>query len=215
MRKIVPAAFLFLLGMTAAEAAEQYYEVGGMAGGGLLNTTTLTSAAGSATAGFKPGAAFGFLVGNQMYSRLSGEVRYMYQMSDLKLESGGNEAVFSGQTHLIYYDLIYQVSPRQSKVKLFAAGGGGVKVFRGTGAEAAYQPLSNFAYLTRTRQVEPMVSLGGGMKVPLNAHTFLRVEIRDFLSPFPDQVIAPAPHVSGGGWLHDLVPMVGLSYTFK
>ncbi|MCL5745596.1 MAG: outer membrane beta-barrel protein [Acidobacteria bacterium] len=215
MRKIAQAAFLFLLGVTAVEAAEQFYEVGGMAGGGLLNTTTLTSTAGSATAGFKPGAVFGVLVGNQMYSRLSGEARYLYQMSDLKLASGGTEVTFGGQTHLIHYDLIYQVSPRQSKVKLFIAGGGGVKVFRGTGTEAAYQPLGNFAYLTKTRQVEPMLSVGGGMKVPLNPHTFLRVEIRDFLSPFPDQVIAPAPHVSGGGWLHDLVPTVGISYTFK
>lgn len=215
MRTIPGAVFVFLVGATAVASAEQYYEVGGLAGAGLLNTTTLTGGAGSATAGFKPGAAFGVLVGNQMYHRLSGEVRYLYQMSDLKLASGGAEATFGGQTHLIHYDLIYQVNARESKINLFVAGGAGVKVFRGTGTEAAYQPLSNFGYLTKTQQVKPMVSVGGGMKVPLSAHTFLRAEIRDFISPFPGNVIAPAPRVSGGGWLHDLVPMVGVSFTFK
>ena len=215
MRTIAAAASVFLLSVTAMAGAGQYYEIGGMAGAGLLNTTTLNGPAGSATAGFKPGPAFGVLIGNQMYSRLSGEVRYLYQMSDLKLDSGGAEATFGGRTHLIHYDLIYRLSGRESKVKVFVAGGAGVKIFQGTGTEAAYQPLSNFAYLTKTRQVEPMASAGGGVKVPLGPHTFLRMEVRDYLSPFPGNVITPAPRVSGGGWLHDIVPTVGVSYLFQ
>ena len=41
-----------------------------------------------------------------------------------------------------------------------------------------------------------------------------RVEVHDFLTPFPKQVIAPNQGAKVGGWLQDFVPMVGISYLF-
>ena len=37
-----------------------------------------------------------------------------------------------------------------------------MKLFRGTGAEEAYQPLSQFGYFTKTQAIKPMISVGGG-----------------------------------------------------
>jgi hypothetical protein len=50
-----------------------------------------------------------------------------------------------------HYDLIFKTTRTKGKVQLFAAVGGGMKVFRATGREAAYQPLSQFGYFTRTQ----------------------------------------------------------------
>jgi hypothetical protein len=90
-----------------------------------------------------------------------------------------------------------------------------VKVFQGTGVEAAYQPLMQYAYLTKMRQLEPLASFGAGVKYSIAKRVMLRAEVRDYISPFPSQVIAPAMNATfGHGFLHDFVPMVGLSCAF-
>jgi hypothetical protein len=89
-----------------------------------------------------------------------------------------------------------------------------MKIFRGTGAEAAYQPLNQYGYFTKTTQVEPMASVGGGIMYSLTSRMFLRVEFRDFITPFPKDIIAPAPNAKYGSILNDFVPMVGISYLF-
>jgi hypothetical protein len=76
------------------------------------------------------------------------------------------------------------------------------------------QDLIQYAALTHTEQVEPLVTFGGGVKVKVGRRTFLYVEGRDYLTPFPTKVVAPVPPSKLGGWLHDFVPMVGLSFSF-
>jgi len=58
------------------------------------------------------------------------------------------------------------------------------------------------------------VSVGAGVKVQISSRFTLRVDIHDYLSPFPDKVIAPALNSTTGGWLNNIVPTVGVSYTF-
>jgi hypothetical protein len=115
---------------------------------------------------------------------------------------------------VVHYDLILRTTPRRSRVQFFAALGGGMKIFRGTGAEAAYQPLSQFGYFTKTQALKPMASVGGGMKFFIARRVFLRTEFRDYITPFPKELIAPAPNAKFGSILNDFVPMVGLSYEF-
>ena len=86
--------------------------------------------------------------------------------------------------------------------------------FTGTGKEQVFQPLSNIALLTKTSEVKPLVSVGGGVKFSLSPSVQLRLEVHDFLTPFPKNVIAPAPGSTVGGWLQDFVVMAGLSFTF-
>ena len=108
------------------------------------------------------------------------------------------------------------IHPREgrSKVQPFAAVGGGFKFYRGTGKEVAYQPLGSFGYLTKTQEWQPMISAGGGIRIALAAHVYLRTEFRDYITPFPKKVITPATGAKASGWLHDIVPLVGIGFTF-
>ena len=102
----------------------------------------------------------------------------------------------------------------ESSVRPFVSGGGGVKVYRGTGAAAVTQPLSNLALLTNTYETAGMASVGAGVKVAATRRVGFRVEFRDFITPFPKQVVAPAPQAKITGALHDLVVMGGISFLF-
>ena len=64
-----------------------------------------------------------------------------------------------------------------------------MKLFEGTGAQQAYQPLNQFAYFTHTEQLEPMISAGAGVRIALKSNVILRVEFRDYLTPFPGHVM--------------------------
>jgi hypothetical protein len=58
-----------------------------------------------------------------------------------------------------------------------------------------------------------MASVGGGVKFNIAKSTTLRLEVHDYLTPFPSKLIAP---VSGsvGGWLQDIVVSAGISFSF-
>jgi hypothetical protein len=205
-----------LLFLTAAAGAfAQQWEIGGNVGGSFLPSVSVTAPAGSATTGFQTGIAAGAWIGQTISRHIGGEIRYNFMQSNLKLASGGTNTSFSGNTHAVYYDvLIHTGGAKESRAQIYGAVGGGMKVFRGTGKEAAVQPLSQFAYLTRTQQVKPMLSVGGGMKFKLAPRVAMRVEVRDFLTPFPKEVIMPAPGAKIGSMLHNIVPMVGISYEY-
>ena len=59
-----------------------------------------------------------------------------------------------------------------------------------------------------------MLSVGGGAKFKLSPHLALRTEVRDFVTPFPKELITPAPGAKFGRLLHDFVPMVSVGYEF-
>jgi hypothetical protein len=48
----------------------------------------------------------------------------------------------------------------------------------------------------------------------LSPRVYLRVEVRDFITTFPEEIIAPAPGAKFGSVLHQIVPMVGISYQY-
>jgi hypothetical protein len=135
-------------------------------------------------------------------------------VSDLRVSSGGQSAAFKGLAHSMHYDILFHTGRARSRVQPFAAAGGGLRVFRGAGTESAYQPLSGFALLTKTSQWVPMATFGGGIKYAIRPRVLLSVEVRDYFSRFPTRVIAPAPGSHLAGWLHDVVPMVGISVVF-
>src|SRR5690242_11164476 len=190
-----------LVALSGACLAQQY-EIGAAAGGSFSNNASVTSGSGSATAGFKTGAAFGGFIGHNMYSHVSGEVRYSFLQNDLKLSSGGTQATFKGQAHALHYDLLFHPKKAEAKALPFLAAGGGFKLYRGVGTESAYQPLYQYAFLTRTQEWKPLVSVGGGVRFTLSRNMVLRTEVRDYITPFPTKVIAPAPGAKISGWVH-------------
>jgi hypothetical protein len=203
-------AILLAAGFSAISFAQQW-EFGGLAGGGFLSTVNATNTFGSATAGFSNGAAFGGYLGNRMYKHMSGELRYTYFQTGLKLSSGGQTATFSGNAHAIHYDLVFHTA-NNNKVQLFAAVGGGMKIFRGTGKEAAFQPLSQFGFFPKTQTLKPMASVGAGIKFAISRKVYLRTEFRDYITQFPKDVLTPPTGTKYGTLLHDFVPMVGLGF---
>lgn len=61
----------------------------------------------------------------------------------------------------------------------------------------------------------PLGSVGAGIKYVIAKRLMLRTEFRDYLTPFPTEVITPAKDATfGRSILHDFVPMFGLSYLF-
>jgi hypothetical protein len=59
-----------------------------------------------------------------------------------------------------------------------------------------------------------MLSVGAGIKFNINHMVQLRLEVHDYITPFPSSVIAPALGSKTGGWLMDFVPMGALALTF-
>ena len=114
----------------------------------------------------------------------------------------------------MHYDFLLHFAPSEAHIRPFVAAGAGVKVYSGTGKEQAFQPLSNIGLLTRTNQLEPLVSVGAGLKVSLAKAMLLRLEVHDYLTPFPKNVIAPAQGAKISGWLSDFVVSGGLSFLF-
>lgn len=192
----------------------QQWEFGGGAGGSFLPGVGVSSPVGSATAGFQSGFSAGGFISQNLYRHISGELRYGFQQSNLKLQSGSSQATFSGVAHVVHYDVIYHTNRKGSRTQYFAAVGGGMKLFRGTGKEAAYQPLSQFGYFTKTQTIKPMLSVGAGVRYALSPKVYLRTEFRDYVTMFPKQIITPAPGTKYGRMLHDFVPMVTVSYEY-
>jgi len=147
-------------------------------------------------------------------ARRCGEIHYEFFQSDQKLTAGGSSATFSGIAHAIHYDLVFHTSNEKRPVQFFASVGGGVKIYQGTGAQASDLGLLQYGAFGPTRVVKPMGVAGGGISVKLAPRFFLRAEVMDFVGPFPTNLIAPSPGAKFGSVLQDIVPMVGLIYTF-
>jgi hypothetical protein len=197
----------------AAGCLAQQWEFGGSAGLGFLNNVAVGTSGPGATAGFQTGPSFGGFVGNRLYPHLEGELHYEFMPSNLELSSGGSSATFSGISHQFHYDVVWHTI-RDSRTQFFAAAGAGLKIFEGTGQEAAYQPLSQFGYFTKTRALKPMGDVGVGLVYVLTAHFAVRAELRDYFTAFPTQVLTPAPGTKYGSLLNDLVPMVTVAYQY-
>lgn len=196
-------------------ALAQKWEFGGGVGGGFYKSEDVSGPAGSAAAKLATNIAGSAWLVNNGVGHWGGELRYDYQLGDLQLNGGGTSASFGAHTYAMHYDVLWYASPNGSRIRPFVAVGAGIKVFQGTGTEVAFQPLNQIALLTKAQDLTPVVSAGGGVKVQIAPRVSLRLELHDYLTPFPKKVITPnsGQGVSGWGWLQDFVPMVGISYT--
>ncbi len=203
-----------LIGAGAETARAQKGEAGVSGGGSFFTTQTVTAARGTGEVGFENGFSVGGWIGHNLYRHLSGEIHYNYERNDLKLSSGGTKVTFAGQAHAVHYDVLIYGTPTGSRVRPYGLVGVGAKQYRGTGTEAAFQPLSTLAILTKTKELQWLATFGGGVKVGLGGSLFLRLEFRDYMTRFPQVVIAPVPGAAIGGWIHNLVGQAGVGFTF-
>jgi hypothetical protein len=200
--------------LIALPAFAQKYEFGVQGGVSFYDNKTVTNPRGSADAGFKLGYAAGFTIGHNMYQHIGGEIRYTFLQNEMKLNSGSTEATFGSQAHAIHYDFLIHAKGLNSPVRPYVAFGGGIKYYRGTGAEQAFQPLSNIAILTKTSDTKGLASVGGGVKLKMTDKIWLRLDVHDYLTPFPKNIIAPNSGSSVGGWMNNIVGTGGITFTF-
>jgi opacity protein-like surface antigen len=207
---------MFLATAVAAPAAfAQKWEVGFGAGGSFLTSATISNPAGNADATRDPGLAVSAWLDNTLGGGLfGGELRYDYERGDLKLSSGGTTVKFGSQSNAVHYDFLYNFTSSESAVRPYVLAGGGVKWYSGTGTEQVYQPLSNIAVFSDVRDMRALVSVGAGVKFNIAKSTLLRLEVHDYLTPFPNTLIAPMQGSSVGGWFQDFVVSAGISFGF-
>ena len=190
------------------------WEIGGAGGYAIAKDNSVLNAGRTGDVGLQRGFLASAVAVNHMWDRLSGEFRYVYRKGNPKVESGGTEVRMTGEAHSVGYDLLLQIKPKEEKIRPYIAFGGGVKVFRGVGEETDFQPLQDLAVLSKTQQTEPMLSIGAGVSIRLAPYAVFRVDFRDQVTAFPKKVILPAPGAELSGFLHDFLPMAGVSLSF-
>jgi hypothetical protein len=204
---------LALGGPCLAQEGRQW-ELGVGAGAGYYTNLSVKSPFGKADTGFKIGPAVEVFGTQNLYRKFSGSFHYMYQSDTLKVNSGGTKATFGGESHAAWYDLTLYGGAPDHKVRPYLVGGAGVKVYRGTGTEQLVQPNYQYVLLTKTNDVRPLITYGGGVKYRLGRRNFLYLEVRDLLTPAPTDVLVPSIGASIKGWIHDIVPSIGFSFGF-
>ena len=208
------AVTFFVISVCMPAALAQKWEVGAGVGGSFYTSQTFTNAVGRADASLSNAVAVSAWLGNNPGRMLGGELRYDYENSGLRLSGNGGNSSFGGHTNAFHYDFLLNMASSEASFRPYLAAGAGVKLYTGTGQELPVQPLSNIGFLTRTTQTEGLLSVGGGVKFNLTRSAQLRLDLRDNLTPFPKNVIAPAAGTKVGGWLQDFVIMAGLSFVF-
>ena len=214
MRKLTVLMIPVLLAFATWCPAQQY-ELGALGGYGTSFGLSAKSAGGaSADTGIRGGIALGVFFSDSLYGRIGGEFQYLYRAGRLRVQSGGESASFSGRSHLFHYDFVFHTKPPGERIRPFVAAGIGGRVYQGTGVERAFQPLSQFVVLTKAYDGKVLLTIGGGVKYLRSNGMSLRFEVRDYFTPAPTGVLFPPPGASIRGWLHDIVPQVGIAYTF-
>jgi opacity protein-like surface antigen len=209
-----PLLFLLpLLGLSVSLQAQQNFEAGALAVASAYHGASVSAPSATGSIGFAPGAAGGLFVGQTMTNRLGGELRYIFAHNDLKVSSGGKDTEFAGHSHTFHYDLLFYFAKRDAKIRPYVAGGGGLKVYQGTGTEQPFQPLSNIALLTKTSQTMGVVDYGAGVKWQFNKNMMFRVEFRDYVTEVP-KVFEPGVGANFSGLMHQWMPAFGVSWTF-
>lgn len=204
-------AVAFLL---ASAVFAQQWEVGGAVGYGWNRNARFTGPGGQADAGIDNRATVGAVLTEDLYEHLSGEIRYMYSDGDPFLRIAGRTATIRGQSHSFTYDSLFHVRSRDHRLRPFFAAGIGAKYFRTTGTAPGQQPAPGVALLSEAEQWRLLVSVGFGVSYRFPNHLLLRADFRDYISPTPKKLFAPAGGATGGGLMHQFTPMVGVGFWF-
>jgi hypothetical protein len=190
------------------------WELGGTIGYGAYRNGTLIAPAGKAEAGIRNRFTAGAIIGEDLYNYISGEIRYLYEDGDPYISSGPVKTNIQGQSHAFHYNILAHFRPHESRMRPYVSLGVGAKYYRVTGPAPERQPLERIGVLNPSNQVVPLVTAGAGIQYEIRRHVRLRVEFLDYITPFPDKPIAPAPSGTARGILHQFSPMVGICGSF-
>ncbi len=212
--RIVCLAVLMTAAAAPLAAQRSGWALGFGGSGSFYFDKSFTAPPGSAEAGFGSSFVLGAWLTQDLYGKVGGEIRYAFQQNGLRLKAGGDEVTMDGRSHAFSYSVHLHFTDRRSSVRPYVAIGGGMKRYAGTGTESPTQPLQDYAILTRTSEWKPLVVFGAGVKFRAGDHVRFHIELLDYTTPVPKQVILPGPGADLGGWIHNLAPMAGISFVF-
>jgi len=193
-------------------APAQVWETGAAGGFGFYRDAALSGTTGTGRAGFGARFALSAMAGRSLGERFGVEGRYMFQDGDLEIASHGAEANLDGDASAFLGELVFSPLRRRAFLRPFVAAGAGVRIYRGTQEVPLDEPLMNLALLHRATQAVGLLTYGGGVKLHFARRWWLRLDLRDYVTPFPTRVISAAPGARLQGWLHDFVPVAGVSW---
>lgn len=191
----------------------QSWEFGGGVGYGWTLDSGLTNIPNGATVGNQARGAFTVVADENPYNYIGGEFQYLFRAGGTQLRSNGITETASGYSNVIVYNLMIHMTPKESNFRPFVAAGAGIKVYTNSDLLVP-QPLSPIALLARGTQVEPAVSFAGGAKYLLPHHVQLRLDMRVYTGPTPDQLVRSIYPSRTKGWIFDFVPMLSVAYVF-
>jgi hypothetical protein len=192
----------------------QEWELGAAGGYGWNANPSIVAPAGSIRSGFASRGAMGVVFGQNMYEHIGGEVRWLYQFGGPELRFQGVQVNATGYSNLITYDVLFHVTNREARIRPFIAGGAGAKIYTGSQLRPVGLPLIASAVLVPCTQVEPAISVGGGLKYRVSRHGVLRLDFRTYMSPLPDRILRPTGLAQVHGWVYNFVPLGGISFVF-
>lgn len=221
MKKLVKysacIALVFAYGLLAAPAfAQPSYEVGVLGGAsGYFPVDVMNAGTGSSgEVGSEIGYGGGFVLGQNMGDHWGGELRYLFLKNDYELDAGSQTVNFTGQSHTVHYDVLFYFSDRDSGVRPYLAGGGGVRNYRGTGTERPDQRFTDLVIFTKASETELVGDFGLGVKFRIGDNGLFRLEFRDYVTNIPKDVITPGPGSDLDGVIHNWAPLFGFSWTW-
>ena len=192
----------------------QQWEIGAGGGYGIYRNASIYAPAGQAAAGFRNRFVLTAVFGEDLYRRIAGEVRYTYQDGDPFIEAGSVRANVQGQSHAFHYDVLVHTRGRDAILRPYLALGAGAKLYRVTGPANPNQALGAIGRLASQDEIKPLVTAGGGVRFRLRQNLVVRLDFRDYVTPFPKNVIQPAPLGTARGIFHQFTPMLGVGMLF-
>lgn len=202
-----------LLIVSAIGCFAQDWEIGGGAGYGWPLNASVTGGANPVQAGYAPRAAFSVVLAENTYNYLGGEFQYLFRTGGTQLESNGIREASPGYSNILVYNLMIHMRRREAKFRPFIGAGSGIRIYTNS-APLFSQPLASTALLRRGTQVEPAISLDGGAKFMFPHHVQLRLDLRVFTTPAPNDLIRAVGTSRVKGWIYELMPMAGVAYIF-
>jgi opacity protein-like surface antigen len=197
-----------------AQSDTSEWEIGGNIGYGAYRNGTIFAPGGTATAGIRNRFTAGVVICDDLYERVSGELRYQYQDGHPFLSSGGMAKDIQGQSHTFTYELLFHIKPRDARMRPFVAVGAGIKNYNIVGPPPDPQPFPAIGTLNNSDEWKLTAALGGGVKYRLYEHLLVRVDFRDYITQFPKRQLAPAPTGTARGLFQQFTTMLGVSYVF-
>jgi hypothetical protein len=202
--------FLFAALPLAAQDS-QNWSVTAFGGFGLYHPVSLTAPFGSASAAPGSRIVLGAFLGRRLTDRFTVEAGWTYQDGDFQIMSGPAKTAFDADADAFHAGLLYYLRSSASRLRPYLVASAGAKLFHGTETPSP-RPLEQFAVFHDGFVAEPLLTYGGGLEYSFNHRWAVRLDLRDYTTPFPTGSITPSPGVSVGGWMHDFVPTIGVVF---